>query len=65
MCSIVLNSTPSHFVNSGGRQGGGHPGVMLEGCLREVGEERAGGGIPEGMGAGRKLIGNKYSQTSH
>ena len=40
----------------GGRrisEGGGNPGVMGAGSVREAEEERAGDGIPKGEGAGR------------
>ena len=35
---------------SGGGQGGGNPGVKGAGSLPEVGEERAGSGIPKVAG---------------
>ena len=41
-------------MGGGGRQGGGSPGVMGAGGLREAGEEGAGGGISKRDGSREK-----------
>ena len=41
------------MVVGGAEKGGGNPGVMGAGSLREAGEEGAGAGYPKGMRARR------------
>ena len=47
----------------GGGTGGGNPGVMGEGSLREAGEEGDGGGISKAGGGAGEM--GKFSQKWH
>ena len=45
---------PGLYCGGGGGQGGGNPGVMGAGGIREAGEERAGGGMSKRGGSREK-----------
>ena len=48
---VWIFSGTTQCLDCGGGQGGRNPGAIRAGSLRETGEERAGDGIPKGVGA--------------